>query len=55
MGLADRIDFLKDKHQALKSAVEAEHHRIHPDELEIAALKKQKLAIKDEIVQLSAS
>jgi len=55
MSLAEKIESLKVKHETLESAIEQEHHRPHPDDLEIADLKKQKLAVKDEISQLSAS
>jgi len=55
MSLVERIDALKEKHHALESAIELEHTRPHPDDDEIATLKKQKLAIKDEIVQLNVS
>jgi hypothetical protein len=55
MSLADKIESLKEKHQTLESAIETEHHRPHPDDIEIAALKKQKLALKDEIAGLSDS
>jgi len=55
MSLAERIEALRDKHQSLESAIELEHHRPHPDDLEISELKKQKLALKDEINHLSVS
>ena len=55
MSLADRIESLKEKHQTLESALETEHHRPHPDDIEIAELKKQKLAVKDELAQLSTA
>jgi len=55
MSLADRIDSLKEKHHSLESAIEKQHHRPHPDDLQIAALKKQKLALKDEITHLATS
>ena len=53
MSLQDRIESLKSKHHALEVAIEEENARPHPDDLEIAKLKKQKLAIKDEIAALS--
>jgi hypothetical protein len=55
MNLADRIESLKEKHHNLESAIDNEHHRPHPDDLEIAILKKQKLALKDEMAHLNAS
>ena len=54
MGLGDTIETLKTKHHALEAAIDEENNRPHPDELEIASLKKQKLRIKDEIVSLQA-
>lgn len=55
MELADRIETLKEKHKNLESAIDNQEHRPHPDDLEIAVLKKQKLALKDEMAQLAAS
>jgi len=52
MSLGDTIDTLKSKHHVLEAAIEEENNRPHPDDLEIAILKKQKLRIKDEIVAL---
>ncbi len=52
MGLGDTIETLKTKHHALEAAIDEENNRPHPDDLEIASLKKQKLRIKDEIVSL---
>lgn len=54
MSLQERIEALKAKHHALETALEEEHNRPHPDDLEIVRLKKQKLQIKDEIAVLSA-
>ena len=47
------MDALKAKHQALDSVIDEKLHN-HADELEIAELKKQKLRIKDELVELTA-
>lgn len=55
MSLEERIDALKAKHRALENALEKEHSRAHPDEFQIATLKKQKLAIKDEIAGFGAT
>ena len=49
------IDALKAKHQALEDALDEETNRPHPDEFQIALLKKQKLAIKDEIAGFGAA
>lgn len=53
MSLQERIEALKAKHHAIETAIEEEHNRPHPDDLEIVRLKKQKLQIKDEIAVLS--
>lgn len=46
-----RIQALKELHSELEAALEAEEARPLPDSLEIASLKRKKLAIKDEIEQ----
>ena len=51
MSLDERIDDLKSKHQALETAIEDENSRPF-DQLEIQRLKKRKLALKDEILQI---
>ena len=53
MGLENRIEALKTRHQELEVALEMEHTRPHPDELEIISLKKEKLRIKDELINLT--
>jgi hypothetical protein len=52
MRLDDLADTLVSKHHALDEAIEQENNRPHPDDIEIASLKKQKLQIKDEIAAL---
>jgi len=52
MSLEERIEALKTKHQALEHAIEEETNRPHPDDYEIASLKKQKLRIKDELATI---
>lgn len=52
MGLGDTIEALKTKHHALEAAIDEANNRPHPDDLEVASLKKQKLRIKDEMVSL---
>ncbi|HEX9568873.1 MAG: YdcH family protein [Rhodospirillales bacterium] len=52
MSLEERIEALKTKHQALEVAIEQETNRPHPDDYEIASLKKQKLRIKDELATI---
>ncbi len=54
MSLHERIESLKAKHHALEVALEQEHNRPHPDDIEILRIKKQKLQIKDELANLSA-
>ena len=52
MSVHDRIQTLRDRHQNLEVALDQETHRPLPDMDAIADLKRQKLRIKDEIVQL---
>jgi len=52
MSLGEKIENLKSKHHDLETAIEEETHRPHPDDIEVANLKKQKLKIKDEIASL---
>jgi len=49
----EKIEALKEKHQALEHVLEKLEIETQPDELEIAVIKKQKLRIKDEIAELS--
>ena len=53
MSLTERIESLKHRHHELETALEEQVSRPHPDDVEIANLKKQKLRIKDEILTLS--
>ena len=55
MSQAERIEALKAKHQALDEAIDLEEARPHPDDIEIHALKKQKLQIKDELASISGA
>ena len=48
-----RIQALKEQHSELEIALEEEEARPLPDSLAIASIKRKKLAIKDEIEQLS--
>lgn len=52
MSLQDRIESLKVKHASIEHALEIKNSRPHPDDAELAALKKKKLAIKDEIASI---
>ncbi len=53
MGLEERVESLKVKHQALEAAIEEENSRPYPDDLHLVSLKKQKLRIKDQLATLS--
>lgn len=55
MSLQDRIESLKAKHAALESAIEAETRRPCPNDPQITLLKRQKLAIKDELARIGPS
>jgi hypothetical protein len=52
MSQQDRIEALREKHAMLERALDEEAHRPMPDQSAIYDLKRQKLRIKDEIVQL---
>lgn len=47
-----RLAVLREEHQDLSDAVMALEERPQPDMLQIARLKRRKLALKDEIVRL---
>ncbi|PVM86200.1 hypothetical protein DDF62_18740 [Caulobacter radicis] len=47
-----RLATLREEHQDLSDAVSALEERPQPDMLQIARLKRRKLALKDEIVSL---
>ena len=47
-----RVAILREEHQDLDDAVAALEERPQPDMLQIARLKRRKLALKDEIVRL---
>lgn len=53
MALDSRIDSLKNRHLALEAAIAQEISRPLPDETELHSLKKEKLRIKDELVNLT--
>ena len=53
LSLEDRIKSLEEKHSELDSALKEEEARPLPDSLTIATLKRQKLAIKDELADLT--
>ncbi|MBL4614337.1 MAG: YdcH family protein [Magnetovibrio sp.] len=53
MALDSRIDSLKSRHTELEAIIATKASRPHPDDTEIHALKKEKLRIKDELVDLT--
>jgi hypothetical protein len=54
MTMASHLQELRRKHEILSEEVEREQRNPASDDLQIAALKKQKLKIKEEITRLSA-
>jgi len=54
MSLSSHLQELKRKHQTLSEAVEEAQRAPSTDGLQIAALKKQKLRLKEEIERHSA-
>ena len=54
MNMQERINDLRAQHQNLEKILDNENHRSHHDDIHIADLKKQKLAIKDQIASLEA-
>lgn len=55
MSFEERIESLKNKHQALEEELHTETHRPQPDDEAISRLKREKLKLKDEIAKLSKS
>lgn len=53
MSLADRVKTLQDKKDDLEKLLEVEEGRPMPDNIIVHDLKRQKLAIKDEIERLN--
>ena len=53
MSSLDRVDSLKQRHEALERAIHDETTRPSPNEDVLHQLKKKKLRIKDEIVDLT--
>ena len=54
MSLSSHLQELKKKHEHLSTSVEELQRSPASDDLEIAKLKKEKLALKEEISRLSA-
>lgn len=53
MASEDRIESLRARHHALEDELHSENVRPNPDPAVIAALKKQKLRLKDEMTRLA--
>lgn len=47
-----RLEVLRHEHRDLDAAIEALEERILPDQLTLRRLKKQKLALKDQIARI---
>jgi len=55
MAVEAHVDELAEKHRQLDLKIEEELSRPYADDLKIQELKRQKLALKDELVRLEAS
>jgi hypothetical protein len=55
MALTGQIEHLADQHKKLEEIIAAEMNHPDWDEARVAALKKQKLRIKDELERLRGS
>ena len=55
MSLSSHLQELRKKHEHLSHEVEEAQRSLSFDDLELTALKKQKLKIKEEIERLTAS
>lgn len=53
MSLEDRVKKLEEKHEDLDKVLAEEESRPLPDNIVIHDIKRQKLAIKDEIMRLT--
>lgn len=53
MSLASHLMQLKQKHEALSRKIEEEEQRPGSDDLQIRAMKRQRLLLKEEITRLS--
>ena len=54
MSITAHLEELKKKHQALSDQVETAQRAPSTDHIELAAMKKQKLKLKEEIARLSS-
>jgi hypothetical protein len=55
MAVQNRIRSLRDKHASIDDAISKESARSLPDETRVSELKREKLRVKDAIVELSRS
>ncbi len=55
MNLQSHLTELRRKHEALSTRIDREQRSPSADDLAIAALKKEKLRLKDEIARLSGT
>lgn len=55
MSLQSHLSELRRKHEQLSSQIEQEQRRPSSDDLTIAAMKKEKLKLKEEIARLSGA
>jgi hypothetical protein len=55
MAMQGHIQELSEKHKKLEELIEAEMAHPDWDEIRVAALKKEKLRIKDELLRLRSS
>ena len=53
MSVSSHLDQLRQKHEALKVRIKGEERRPGVDHLEITAMKREKLHIKEEIERLA--
>lgn len=53
MSLEQRLEALKARHTTLEARIQRELSRPHPDDIEVTALKKEKLRIKDKIAGMA--
>jgi hypothetical protein len=49
----DRVEALREQHAALERAIDEENKHPFPNQVAISDLKRQKLRIKDQLVQLA--
>lgn len=54
MSVTAHLEELKKKHQSLSEQVDMAQRSPAADQIEVAAMKKQKLRLKEEITRLSA-